>query len=147
VLGARLGGTHDVFDLPGLDLFLAPYAVGRPRQGFQAFIANGIAAVETLAEAALVQALERQAHQGELGMAFGALGEEHFFLVREDGLIGDIEGIVGDRLAALRHGMQHRVFELLLLVAERFFKARTLLVIGWTGHNGYNSSGNDDRQP
>ena len=93
--------------------------------------------MQAVAEGPLMQTLQRQAHQRQLAMALGALREQHLFLVGEDRLVGDIQGIIRNCLTALRCDVQDGLFELLLMTAKMIFELHKLVVvvIGLAGHD------------
>ena len=84
-----------------------------------------------------MQALQCETHQRQLAVALGALREQHLFLVGEDRLVGDVQGIIRNRLTALRCDVQDRLFELLLMTAKMIFELHKLVVavIGLAGHD------------
>jgi hypothetical protein len=141
----RLRRPHLIFELARLDLFLTVDAVWRPRQSFQPFIADGAPALEALPVRAILKALEREADESQLAVAFGTLAEQHLFLIGEDSLVGDIEGVFCDGLTALFDGGQHGALKLALMTAKMFFESEKF-VVGLAGHDATAPSGYDERQ-
>jgi hypothetical protein len=117
------GGSHRVFQLAVLDLFLAGDTVRRPGQSLKAFGTNLFSAMLALTECSVFQTVQGLPDKVELGMTIRALAENQFLLVRLDSLIGDILQVVGDGFAALFDGGQHGFLQKLPLLEELLFKA------------------------
>jgi len=118
----RSGGAGRV-NLAVLKFLLAYDAVGGPGKGFQALGADLLAAVDTFSESALTQTAQGLVYKPQLPMAAGALAEEQLFLIRNDGLVGDVQGVIGYGLTALHDGSRHRFLDHLLMGQKLFLKA------------------------